>query len=49
MPGWSRLTLTVYRFELRNRNRFTIPIILFALVVLQKPDINLKILLHVDG
>jgi len=37
---WFRMTLTVNRFELRNRNRFTIPIILCALVVLQKLDIN---------
>ena len=37
---WFRMTLTVNRFELRNRNRFTIPIILCGLVVLQKLDIN---------
>ncbi len=37
MAGWFRMTLTVNRFELRNRNRSTIPIILCALVVLQKP------------
>jgi len=37
MAGWFRMTLTVNRFELRNRKRSTIPIILCALVVLQKP------------
>ena len=40
MAGWFRMTLTVNRFELRNRNRSTIPIILCTLVVLQKLDIN---------
>ncbi len=34
---WFRMTLTVNRFELRNRNRSTIQIILCTLVVLQKP------------
>jgi hypothetical protein len=37
---WFRVTLTVNRFELRNRNRFAIPIIICALVVLEKIDIN---------
>ncbi len=46
---WFRMTLTVNRFELRNRNRSTIPIILCILVVLQKPDTNAKILLLIDG
>jgi len=49
MAGWFRMTLTVNRFELRNRNRSTIPIILCILVVLQKPDTNAKILLFIDG
>ena len=44
-----RMTLTVNRFELRNRNRPTIPIILCTLVVLQKLYANVKILLHIDG
>jgi len=34
---WFRMTLTVNRFELRNRNRSTMPIIVCSLVVLQKP------------
>jgi len=34
---WFCMTLTVNRFELRNRNRSTIPIILCTLLVLQKP------------
>jgi len=49
---WFRMTLTVNRFELRNRNRSTIPIILCTLVMLQKPDIPLSginILLYIDG
>jgi len=45
---WFRMTLTVNRFELRNRNRSTIPIILCAVVVLQKLDIKFKILVYVD-
>ncbi len=45
---WFRMTLTVNRFELRNRNRSTIPIILCALVVLEKLDINFKILAYID-
>jgi len=48
MAGWFRMRLTVNRFELRNRNRSTIPIILCALVVLQKLDINFKILAYID-
>jgi len=42
------MTLTVNRFELRNRNRSTIPIILCTSVVLQKRDINVKILSYED-
>ena len=34
---WFRMTLTVNRFELPNRNRSTIPIIFCTLVILQKP------------
>ena len=49
MAGWFRMTLTVNRFELRNRNRSTIPIILCTLVVLQKLDTNIKILLYIEG
>jgi len=48
---WFRMTLTVNRFEPRNRNRSTIPIILCTLVVLQKLDSPLsgiKILLYID-
>jgi len=45
---WFRMTLTVNRFELRNRNRSTIPIILCTLVVLQKLDTNVKILAYID-
>jgi len=41
---WFRMTLTVNRFELRNRNRSTIPIILCILVALEKLDTNFKIL-----
>jgi len=39
----------VNRFELRNRNRSTIPIILCTLVILQELDTNVKILLYIDG
>ncbi len=46
---WFRMTLTVNRFELRNRNRSTIPIIICTLVALQKLDTNVRILLYVDG
>ncbi len=46
---WFRMTLTVNRFELPNRNRSTIPIIVFPLVILQKLDTNVKILLCIDG
>ncbi len=45
---WFRMTLTVNRFELRNRNRSTITIILCTLVTLQKLDINVKILGYED-
>ena len=45
---WFRMTLTVNRFELRNRNRSTIPIILCTLVALQKLDTNVKILAYED-
>ena len=45
---WLRMTLTVNRFELRNRNRSTITIILSTLVTLQKLDINVKILGYED-
>ena len=34
---WFRMTLNVNRFELRNRNRSTIPIILYTILTLQKP------------
>ena len=40
--------LTVNRFELRNRNHSTIPIIFCTLVALQKLEINLKILVYID-
>ncbi len=46
---WFRMTLTVNRFELRNRNRSTITIILCTLVTLQKLDINVKILGYEDS
>jgi len=39
---WFRMTLTVNRFELRNRNPSTIPIVFCTLVVLQKVDIPLS-------
>ncbi len=45
---WFRTTLTVNRFELHNRNRSTIPIILCILAVLQKLDTNIKILSYED-
>jgi len=46
---WFRMTLTVNRFELQNRNRSTIPIIVCTLVALQKLDTNVRILLYIDG
>ena len=46
---WFRMTLTVNRFELPNRNRSTISIIFCTLVILQKLDTNVKILLCIDG
>ncbi len=45
---WFRMTLTVNRFELRNRNRSTITITLYTLVTLQKLDTNVKIFAYED-
>ena len=49
MAGWLRMTLTVDRFELRNRNRSTVPSISCAVVLLEKLDTDFKILLFIDG
>ena len=46
---WFRMTLTVNRFELRNRNRSTIPIIFCILLALEKFDIDVKIFAYIDG
>jgi len=43
-----RMTLTVNRFELRNRNRSTITTIPWTLVTLQKLDTNVKIVAYID-
>jgi hypothetical protein len=48
MAGLLRMTFTVDRFEPPNRNRSAVPDIPWALVLLQKLDINFKILLYTD-
>ena len=43
------MTLTGDRFELRNRNRSTVPSASCAVVLLEELDTDLKHLLFIDG
>ncbi len=46
---WFRVTLSVIRFELRNRNRCTITMVPSTLLALPELDLNIKILSYEDG